>query len=197
MRLGTHFLLAVSLLYAAPEKSSKKTPAKTSTQSKAKTGAKRKTDSNCVDAPRVLARKKPLKKLELSEAMQRELSGVLFGVSLNERLELNIDMEAPTDAGATQLEKMVGVLAKAQQLKSQPGEAVVIDLSKASRVSKNGKLVRTTISLTDAQLEKLLNARYGQKLVSEAKQRLIYVHGLPGGPRNFAFGDSASVDLRR
>lgn len=193
MRFGIHLLLAGSLLYAAPEKSPKKTPAKTT----AKTAAKRQTDSNCVDTPRILARKRPVTKLELSEVMQRELSGVLFGVSLNERLELNIDMEAPTETGATQLEKMVGVLAKAQQLKSRAGEAVVIDLPNATRVSKNGKVVRTTISLTDAQLEKLLEARYGRKLVSEAKQRLIYVHGLNGGSRTFAFGDSASVDLRR
>jgi hypothetical protein len=92
---------------------------------------------------------------------------------------------------------MVGVLAEAQQLKSQEGEAVIIDLPKATRVSKNGKVVRTTVSLSDAQLEKLLEARYGRKLVSEAKLRLVYVHGLPGGTRNYPFGDSVNVDLRR
>ena len=159
--------------------------------------AKPKKDIACVDTPRVVARKKPIKKLELSESIKRELSGVLFGVSLNDRLELKIDMEAPTDEGATQLEKMVGVLAEAQQMKSQAGETVIIDLPKATRVSKNGKVVRTTVSLSDAQLEKLLEARYGRKLVSEAKLRLVYVHGLPGGTRNFPFGDSVNVDLRR
>ncbi|MCX6613679.1 MAG: hypothetical protein NTW74_22895 [Acidobacteria bacterium] len=181
MRLWIGLLLVVGLLSAAPKK----------------TVAKPKKDIACVDTPRVVARKTPVKKLELSESMKKELSGVMFGVSLNERLELNIDMEAPTDEGATQLEKMVGVLAEAQQLKSMEGETVIIDLPKATRVSKNGKVVRTTVSLSDAQLEKLLEARYGRKLVSEAKLRLVYVHGLPGGTKSYPFGDSVNVDLRR
>ncbi len=174
-------LLAMGLLSGAPKK----------------TVAEPKKDVVCVDTPRVAARKNPVKKLDLSETMSKELSGVQLGVSLNDRLELNIDMESPTDEGAMQLEKMVGALAEAQKLKPQTAATVVIDLPKATQVSKNGKVVRTTISLSDAQLEKLLEARYGRKLLSEAKLRLIYVHGLPGGTRNFPFGESFNVDLRR
>jgi len=181
MKVWICLLMTVSLLSAAPKK----------------TAAKRQVDVACVDTPRVVARKKPVKKLERSETMKQELSGVLFGVSLNDRLELNIDMEAPTEEGASQLEKMAGVLAEAQQLKSQEGATVIIDLPKAARVSKNGKVVRTTVSLSDAQLEKLLEARYGRRLVSEAKLRLVYVHGLPGGTKSYPFGDSVNVDLSR
>jgi len=163
---------------------------------------KKKTETNCVDVPRIAARKRPVQnvevqKLELSEAMRKEMSGILFGLSVNDSLELNIDMEAPTEDGATQLEKMVSLLAAAEQLKKVPGEAIAIDLTQATHVQKNGKLVRTTISLTDQQLEKLLQARYGRKLVTEASLRLVYVHGLPGGTKNFPFGDSINVDLRR
>ena len=162
---------------------------------------KGKTDTNCVDVPRVTARKRPaavpVKKLELSDAMSKELSGVLFGVSLTEALELKLNFEAATEEGATQLEKMVQVLMSAQQLKSEPGETIGIDLPRAMKVQKTGKMLRTTVSLTDAQLEKLLEARYGRKLVSEALARLVYVHGLPGGTRSFAFGDSVNIDLRR
>jgi len=82
----------------------------------------------------------------------------------------------------------VSVLAAAERLKSSPGELVSIDLSKAARISKNGNLVRTTVSLTDAQLEKLLEARYGRRLVSQAKARaMIYVHGLEAGMRTIPF----------
>ena len=180
MRLGICFLLSILMLAGA---------------------TKPKPDVACVDVPRVTARKRvavpPLQKLELSEAMGKELSGVLFGVSLTEALDLKLDFEAPSEDGATQLEKMVQVLMSAQQLKSEAGQVIGIDLPRAMKVQKTGKMVRTTVSLTDAQLEKLLEARYGRRMVSEAMARLVYVHGLPGGTRSFAFGDSASVDLRR
>jgi hypothetical protein len=178
MKLCLGLLVAVLCLVAAPKK-------------------KAAAPANCVDTPRVMARKKPVKKLEFSEAMRGKLTGVLFGVKLNEKLELNIDMQAPTEDGATQLEKMVSLLASAEQLKSEPGETVVIDLPQASKVTRSGKVVRTTVSLTDAQLERLLEARYGRKLVSEAKARMVFVHGLPGGTKSYPWGEQVIVDLRR
>lgn len=142
-------------------------------------------------------RKPAIKKLELSDALKKELSGVLFGVSLNDKLELTFDMEAPTEDGASQLEKMAGVLAAAEQLKTAPGEAIAIDLPKATRVTRTGKVVRTTVSLTDEQLGRLLEARYGKKMVDEAKARIVYVHGLTGGTKSYPWGDGVTVDLRK
>jgi hypothetical protein len=213
MRLGFFFLL-VSLAFGAQEEApAEKAPAKKAVAKKpvakksvakkpvvkkaavankaavAKTAAvAKKVDVNCVDVPRVRARRAPVKKLELSEVMSKELAGVLLGVSLNQSLDLNLDMEAPNEKSAEQLEKLVGVLTAAERLKAKPGELVSIDLSKAARVSKSGNVVRTTVSLTDAQLEKLLEARYGKRLVSQAKAMMaIYVHGLPSGMRTIPF----------
>lgn len=191
MRLGFFFLLTVALALALQDEApAKKASAKTLAAKKApaKPSAAKKVDVNCVDVPRVKARKAPVKKLELSEVMGKELTGVLLGVSLNESLDLNLDMEAPNEKGAEQLEKLAGVLIAAERLKAKPGELVSIDLAKASRVTKNGNVVRTTISLTDAQLERLLEARYGRKLVSQAKARAaIYIHGLSTGTRTIPF----------
>lgn len=196
MRIGFLLLLAAALALALQDEApAKANPAKKAVPKKvvakkaaAKPSAAKKVDVNCVDVPRVKARKAPVKKLELSEVMSKELTGVLLGVSLNESLDLNLDMEAPNEKGAEQLEKLAGVLIAAERLKAKPGELVSIDLAKASRVTKNGNVVRTTVSLTDAQLEKLLEARYGRKLVSQAKARAaIYIHGLPTGTRTIPF----------
>ena len=152
---------------------------------------KRAKDNNCVDVPRVLARKKPVKKLDAAELLGKELDGVMLGLSVSDALELNLEMEAPSEQSAAQLEKMVGVLMAAQRLKSRSSELVSIDLPTATRVHKTGKTVLTKISLTDAQLEKLLEARYGRKLLSEARGRFIYIHGLREGTRMIPF-DTAS-----
>ncbi len=139
--------------------------------------------NNCVDVPRVAARKR----LDASQLLGKEMDGVLLGLSVSDALEINLEMEAPTEEKAAQLEKMVGVLVAAQRLKTRSSELVSIDLPATSRVRKTGKTVTTTVSLTDAQLEKLLEARYGRKLVSEARGRFIYIHGLPGGTRTLPF----------
>lgn len=195
MRFGFFLLLCLLLVASAfgaqEEAPATKAVAKKAVAKKATvkpTAVAKKVDVNCVDVPRVRARRAPVKKLELSEVMSKELTGVLLGVSLNDSLDLNLDMEAPNEKSAEQLEKLVGVLTAAERLKAKPGELVSIDLSKATRVSKNGNVVRTTVSLTDAQLEKLLEARYGRKLVSQAKARAaIYIHGLPNGTRSIPF----------
>jgi hypothetical protein len=167
MRLGIILMLLASLLAAAPRKKSKVKPV-------------------------------PMQKLELSEALRKELSGVLFGVSLNDKFEVSIDMESPTEEGASQLEKMAGVLVAAEQLKSEAGVGqVLIEVPKASRVSRSGRVVRTTVSLTDEQLEKLLEHRYGRKLLTEAKNKTVYVHGLAGGMKSYPWGEGVVVDLRK
>ncbi len=169
--------LLVSLLAVGAE-TKKKQPLKRKT-----TTVSRANGNNCVDLPRVAARKR----LDASQLLGREMDGVLVGLGVSDALQLNLEMEAPTEKSAEQLEKMVGVLVAAQKLKARPGEVVAIDLPNAARVQKSGKTVVTTISLTDAQLEKLLEARYGRKLVSEARGRFIYVHGLSGGTRTIPF----------
>jgi len=185
MKFWVCLMMGISLFGASAKKSAAEKPAKTTA------------DVVCVDIPRVMARKNPVKKLELSEAMSRDLSGVLFGVSLTDQMELRVDMESPSEDGATQLEKMVGLLVSAQRLKSEPGEPVGIDLQRASRIARNGKVVRTTVSLTDQQLEKILEARYGRKLIAEAKARMVYVHGLYGGTKSYPWGDGLTIDLRQ
>lgn len=169
--------LLVTLLAVGAE-TKKKLPAKKKT-----TTANRANPNNCVDLPRVAARKR----LDASQLLGKELDGVLVGLSVSDALQLNLEMEAPTEKSAEQLEKMVGVLVAAQRRKARPGELVEVNLSSATIVQKSGKTVLTTISLTDAQLEKLLEARYGRKLVSEARGRFIYIHGLPGGMRTLPF----------
>lgn len=193
MRLWSTLPLALLLTSSLLPAASKKQPAKP--QAATKPAAPK--DNQCVDTPRIIARKRPVKKLELSESMRKELNGVLFGVSLNDRMEVNLDMQAPTDETATQLEKMVSLLASAEQLKTDPSETVVFDLTKSTRTTRNGKTVRTTISLTDAQLEKLLESRYGRKLVSEARMRLVYVHGMIGGTKTYPWGENITVNLDR
>lgn len=169
--------LLVSLLALGAE-TKKKQPLKKKT-----TTVSRANGNNCVDLPRVAARKR----LDASQLLGKEMDGVLVGLGVSDALQLNLEMEAPTEKSAEQLEKMVGLLVAAQKLKLRPGELVAIDLPSATRVQKNGKTVVTTISLTDAQLEKLLEARYGRKLVSEARGRFIYIHGLSGGTRTIPF----------
>ncbi len=158
-------------------------------------------DPKCVDVPRVAVRRAAsnpaVKRLALTEAMQKDLANVLFGVTLNDQMQLNFDMQSSTDDGATQLEKMLTVLASAEQMKAEPGEAVVIDLQKNTRVTRNGKLVRTTVSLTDQQLEKLLEARYGRKMIAEVKARMVYVHGMFGGTKSYPWADNLTIDLGR
>ena len=150
---------------------------------KKKPVVKRAKVNNCVDGPRVAARKR----LDASQLLGKEMDGVVVGLDVSDGLELNLEMEAPTEQKAAQLEKMVGVLVAAQRLKSHSNDLVSIDLPAATRVSKTGKTVLTTVSLTDAQLERLLEARYGKKLVSEARGRFIHIHGLPGGTRTLPF----------
>ena len=169
--------LLVSLLVAGAE-TTKKLPTKKKT-----TTANRVNPTNCIDVPRVAARKR----IDASQLLGKEMEGVLVGLGVSDDLQLNLEMEAPTAKSAEQLEKMVGVLVAAQKLKLRPGELVSIDLPSATRVQKSGKTVLTTISLTDAQLEKLLEARYGRKLVSEARERFIFIHGLAGGTRTIPF----------
>ena len=176
-RMKIVLCLLVSLLAVGAE-TKKKQPVKKKT-----TTANRANGNNCVDLPRVAARKR----LDASQLLGKEMDGVLIGLGVSDALQLNPEMEAPTEKSAEQLEKMVGVLVAAQRLKARPGELVAIDLPSATRVQKSGKTVLTTISLTDAQLEKLLEARYGRKLVSEARGRFIYIHGLASGTRTIPF----------
>ena len=176
-RMKIVLCLLVSLLAVGAE-TKKKQPVKKKT-----TTANRANGNNCVDLPRVAARKR----LDASQLLGKEMDGVLIGLGVSDALQLNLEMEAPTEKSAEQLEKMVGVLVAAQRLKARPGELVAIDLPSATRVQKSGKTVLTTISLTDAQLEKLLEARYGRKLVSEARGRFIYIHGLASGMRTIPF----------
>jgi len=50
-------------------------------EARKKTVAKRQSDVTCIDTPHMAARKRPVKKLELSETIKQELSELLFGVS--------------------------------------------------------------------------------------------------------------------
>lgn len=149
-------------------------------------------DPACPDVPRVLARKRPVKKQDLAEAVNTELAATSMGVSLTDALELNLDLEAKNEKSADQLEKLVRILTTAQAMKDRSGSFIPIDLGKATRVNKNGTTVRATIALSDSELDRLLEARYGQKLLSRAKAMLIYVHGMPGGTKTFPF-ESASA----
>ncbi|WP_031500462.1 hypothetical protein [Bryobacter aggregatus] len=152
---------------------------------------KRPKDNNCVDTPRIAARK--MKKLDASQLLGKELDGVRLGLSVNSALDLNLEMESPNEQNADQLEKMVGLLVRAEKLKTSASDRISIDLPAATRVKKSGKTVMATISLTDAQLEKLLEARYGRKLVSEVRSRFIYVYGLREGTRSIPFDVPGSV----
>lgn len=200
MSLRTVVFLPLLALLAFAQEDSPAAPAKKPAPKKtvakkpvAKPSAARRTpDPACPDVPRIIARKRPVKKQDLSEAASAELAGTSLGVSLTDALELNLDLEAKNEKSADQLEKLVRMLTAAQAIKERSGNVIPIDLGKATRLNKNGTTVRATIALSDAELEKLLEARYGQKLVSRAKAMLIYVHGLPGGTKTFPF-ESAST----
>ena len=149
--------------------------------------------NNCVDVPRVATRKKIAKLNPPSavDAVQNELSGTALAVTLTDALELALDLEAKNEKSADQVERLVRMLTTAQTLKERSGNTIPIDLGKNAKISKSGTTVRTTVSLTDEQLEKLLAARYGQKLVSQARALMIYVYGLQEGTRSIPFEETA------
>lgn len=178
MKFWICLLLAMPLLIAAPKKKPADAPV-------------------CVDAPRVAARKRPVKKVDLNEASLSQLGDVKFGMSLDEKLNLSIDIQASSDEGAAQMEKMAGALAASAPEGVSADGKVVINLPKATRVSREGKLIRTTVSLSDEQLDKLLEARYGRKMAADIKAGLVYVHGLPGGTKTYPWGDGVVVNLRK
>ena len=79
--------LLVSLLVAGAE-TKKKQPVKKKT-----TTADRANPMNCIEMPRVAARKR----LDASQLLGREMDGVLVGLGVSDALQLNLEMEAPTE----------------------------------------------------------------------------------------------------
>lgn len=147
-------------------------------------------DPKCQDTPRAGARK-------LAAKRRKPLENMRLTVALNEQLELKLNAETGTERDAVELEKLFGLISNAPPLDGPGAGEVVINLPKSTRITRDGKRTQTTITLTSEQLDKILEARYGKKLIAETKARMVYVHGIRGGTATYPWGDNIVIDLRR